>query len=204
MISGVRSTALKIVGSSAATPPGTARGLPAAMRVIGRRGRRRPGQRFGRRRRRSSPTSCRAARRGGPPGTASGEARGSSSAARPTRSATPSPVATISRQPIRSGIREVLERHGRPFVEWSMPSGAAKAHSMRIVESPPRPGGNEIEAAVEAELGRDAVDGQAQQRALGLAGRPGGRRGFRIGYLAVAVRDRSSGAPGTPGSRPCR
>ncbi len=43
MISGVRSTTLKIVGSSAATPPGTRGWVAGRQRVIGRRGGRRPG-----------------------------------------------------------------------------------------------------------------------------------------------------------------
>jgi hypothetical protein len=37
------------------------------------------------------------------------------------------------------------------------------------------------------ELSCDAVDGQAEQSALRLAGRPGSRRRFGIGHVAVAV-----------------
>src|SRR5258705_9179940 len=59
--------------------------------------------------------------------------------------ATPSPDGTISRQPIRSGY-EVSVNVTVAGPVSAAASGAVNAHSIRIVESPPAPGGNGIAA----------------------------------------------------------
>ena len=79
----------------------------------------------------------------------------------PESIATPSPVATISRQPIRSGYdgsSNVTVARSAEMVAAAQRS----AHSIRIVERPPRPGGKAIEADVAAQRRSDAVDGEPQ------------------------------------------
>ena len=145
MISGVRSTTLKIVGSSAATPPGTPPGLPAAAGS-------------------SAAGAGVAPGRGSAGVTAivadfmlSGSTRRSSGYCvrrreglvvgnPPDSIATPSPLATISRQPIRPGYD--TSSNVTVALSGMVVSGAVNAHSIRIVDSPPRPGGKAIEAAV--------------------------------------------------------
>ena len=154
-------------GSSPPMPPGTAPG-DAGPRRLGDRAeaRRRPGRRPGLATRRSSPSGCRAAATGGPPGIgvrrADGLVVGSPPASIDDALAGRDDLPPADPLRVRRGPRTsrsiAVERRRL----------ARRRRRTRSASSTGRrgPAGSVIEAAVAVSVGRDAVDRQPQQRSL--------------------------------------
>ena len=100
--------------------------------------------------------------------------------------ATPSPDATISRQPIRSGY-ETSSNEIDVAAEIGAASVATNVHSIRIVDRPPSPAGKLIAAAVRSGDAASPADRQPQSRRLLVAGGRLGGGGLGVADRAVAV-----------------